>query len=110
MCMMDLTTVEAQPIVQMLEGMGSALRFTLDHSLVHLPLLGQTTGTLCAVRMPTLMHAPLQEVTVFLQPEDMDARFTRLFVVYPLRFSVRWYSARTKTVVVSSFHRSWWMK
>ena len=46
----------------------------------------------------------------FLQPEDMHARFTRLFVVYPLRFSVRWYSARTKTVAVSSFHRSWWMK
>ena len=57
MCMLDLTTVEAQPIVQMLEGMGSALQFTLDHSLVHLPLLGQTTGTLCAVRMPrSCMH------------------------------------------------------
>ena len=31
----DLTAPEARPIVQLLEGMGSALRFVLDHPLEH---------------------------------------------------------------------------
>ena len=46
--LLDLTAPEAQPIVQQLEGMGSALRFTLDHSLDHMKAMGLTTASFCA--------------------------------------------------------------
>ena len=46
--LLDLTTPEAQPILRLLEGMGSALRFALDHSLDHFKALGFTTSSFCA--------------------------------------------------------------
>ena len=45
---LDMTVPEAQPIVRLLEGMGSALRFVLDHSLDHMKALGLTTASFCA--------------------------------------------------------------
>ena len=45
--LLDLTAPEAQPIVRQLEGMGSALRFVLDHSLDHIKALGFTTASSC---------------------------------------------------------------
>ena len=46
--LLDLAAPEARPIVRLLEGMGSALRFTLDHSLDHMKALGFTTASFCA--------------------------------------------------------------
>ena len=46
--LLDLTAPEAQPILRLLEGMGSALRFALDHSLDHFKALGFTTSSFCA--------------------------------------------------------------
>ena len=45
---LDLAAPEARPIVRLLEGMGSALRFVLDHSLDHMKALGFTTASFCA--------------------------------------------------------------
>ena len=61
--LLDMTTPEARPIVRLLDGMGSALRFTLDHPLNHLSVIGQTTATLCAVSfVPAETHsAPLMK-------------------------------------------------
>ena len=49
---LDLSAPEARPIVQLLEGMGSALRFVLGHPLAHFKALGLTAGAACAVRLP----------------------------------------------------------
>ena len=48
--LIDMTAAEARPIVQLLEGMGSALRFTLDHPLDYIKSVGATTSAYCAVR------------------------------------------------------------
>ena len=57
---LDLSAPEARPIVQLLEGMGSALRFALDHPLEHFEKMGLTTSAQCAVRFrcfqPSLRH------------------------------------------------------
>ena len=50
---LDLAAPEAQPIVRLLEGMGSALRFGLEHSLDQVKAMGFTTAsffaTVCAL-------------------------------------------------------------
>ena len=46
---LDLTSTEGRPIVQLLEGMGSALRFALDHPLSHFSPAGWNTAALSAV-------------------------------------------------------------
>lgn len=101
LCLLDLTTAEARPIVKLLEGMGSALRFTLEHSLVHLDVLGQTTATMCGVSLrlpnPQLAHAP-SEQSYESCPFACD-------VCYAYRLSVRWFSERPRTVAGSPFHR-----
>ena len=46
---LDLGAPEARPIVQLLEGMPSALRFALDHPLDHFKAIGYTSAAFCAV-------------------------------------------------------------
>ena len=46
---LDFSAEEARPIVRILEGMGSALRFLLDHPLEHLKEMGFTTASWTAV-------------------------------------------------------------
>ena len=50
---LDLTSTEGRPIVQLLGGMGSALRFAVDNPLDHVRTLGLNTGSLCAVSLRT---------------------------------------------------------
>ena len=45
---LDLTTPEAQPIVEMLKAIPSTLRFVLEHELVHVDSLGYTTSSVTA--------------------------------------------------------------
>ena len=47
---LDFSAAEAAPIVRILEGMGSALRFLLDHPLEHLKGYGFTTASWTVVR------------------------------------------------------------
>ena len=49
---LDLSAPEARPIVQLLEGMPSALRFALDHPLDHFKAVGLSSGAFCAVSSP----------------------------------------------------------
>ena len=46
---LDLGAPEARPIVQLLEGMPSALRFALDHPLDHFKAIGLSSASYCAV-------------------------------------------------------------
>ena len=48
---LDLAAPDAQPIVELLAGMGSALRFTLEHPLEFLKDFGLTTASCCAVSL-----------------------------------------------------------
>ena len=48
--LIDMTAPEALPIRQLLGGMGSALRFTLDHPLDYIKALAVTSSSYCAVR------------------------------------------------------------
>ena len=45
----ELTIPEARPIMRLLEGASSALRYTLDHPLDHVKGMGITTGSWCAI-------------------------------------------------------------
>ena len=58
---LDLGAPEARPIVRLLEGMPSALRFALDHPLVHFGAIGLSSASYCAVspahtRKPSHSH------------------------------------------------------
>ena len=46
---LDLTSIEAKPIVDRLRENPRALRYVLDHPLKHLDCIGYNTGTICAV-------------------------------------------------------------
>ena len=46
---LDLAAPEARPIKQIFDGMGSVLRFVLDHPLDQLKPFGMTTSSFCAV-------------------------------------------------------------
>ena len=58
---LDLGAPEARPIVRLLEGMPSALRFALDHPLVHFGAIGLSSASFCAVspaHTRKLSHSP----------------------------------------------------
>ena len=44
---LDLTAPEAKPIVKLLEGIPSTLRFVLENNLDHIRAVGQNTETPC---------------------------------------------------------------
>ena len=46
---LNLTAPGAEPIVQLLRGIPSALRFVLDHPLDHIKAVGATTASSCTV-------------------------------------------------------------
>ena len=46
---LDLTSIEAKPIVDRLRENPRALRYVLDHPLKHMDCIGYNTGTVCAV-------------------------------------------------------------
>ena len=96
--LLDMTTPEARPIVRLLDGMGSALRFTLDHPLNHLSAIGQTTATLCAVSFVSRRNA-------FCTLDE-----TAAFLVVSCRLCAHWSLARMRTQAASSSHRSWWTR
>ena len=46
---LDLTSIEAKPIVERLRKISSTLRYVLDHPLKHVDCIGYNTGSICAV-------------------------------------------------------------
>ena len=51
---LDLAAPEARPIKQIFDGMGSVLRFVLDHPLDQLKPFGMTTSSFCAILCATV--------------------------------------------------------
>lgn len=94
---LDLAAPEAQPIVELLAGMGSALRFTLEHPLEFLKDLGLTTASCCAVSL-ALWHTNALRATLKL-------------IVVRCGFATRWCarrcSARTNHREGSSLINKW---
>ena len=64
---LNLTAPEAEPIVELLRGIPSALRFALDHPLHHVKVCGVTSATLCAI----------VTALVFGKEEDSGFRFSQ---------------------------------
>eukprot|EP01043_Picozoa_sp_COSAG02_P030085 COSAG02_NODE_1904_length_10439_cov_157.636267_7_plen_688_part_00 len=73
---LDLTTPEAQSIVQKLAGIPTTLQFVLDHELVHFSELGYTTSATTA-RVCALAFGKEEEGSMFTFSQSLVDMFVR---------------------------------
>jgi hypothetical protein len=60
---LNLTAPGAEPIIQLLREIPSALRFVLDHPLDHMKAIGMTSASQCTVRPVGDLFTTLHEAT-----------------------------------------------
>ena len=76
---LDLSAEDARPIVQMLEGIPSTLKFVLEHELVHFVELGYTTSTTIA-RVCALAFGKEEEGADFTFSQGLIDLFVRVIL------------------------------